>query len=62
MGVHAKKQEIVAIPLDHLTAERLRLFAEACGLNPLVAASRLLSDLLADDEFYNAAAREASLH
>ncbi len=58
MGIHAKKVEIVPVPLDSNTAERLRRFAQACGLDPLVAARRLLCDLLADDEFYNAAARE----
>lgn len=49
----------VPVPLDPVTTERLLRFAEASGLHPLVAAASLLRDLLADDEFYNAAAAEA---
>jgi hypothetical protein len=49
----------VPVPLDRRTRERLSRFAEAIDEHPLVAAARLLRDLLADDEFYNAAEVEA---
>ena len=52
---------VIPVPVDEVTAGRLETFARACGMEPLAAASRLLSDLLADDELYNAAAEEAPL-
>ena len=52
--------ETVPVPLDRTTRERLVRFAEAVGEHPLVIAARLMRDLLADDEFYNAAAAEAA--
>lgn len=45
----------ISIPLDREAQRRLLRFAKAIHEHPLVAAARLLSDLLADDEFYNAA-------
>jgi hypothetical protein len=49
----------VPIPLDRRTRERLAHFAEAIDEHPIIAAARLLRDLLADDDFYNAAQAEA---
>lgn len=51
--------DIVAIPLDRVSRERLKRFAEACGLHPAVAAAQVLKDLLADDALYNAAEPES---
>lgn len=50
--------EIVPIPLDSRTRERLVAFARAAGLEPIVAASQLLRDVLADEAFWSAARRE----
>jgi hypothetical protein len=58
MSTKDTNMEIVQVPLDRKTAGRLDAFARACGMDPIAAASRLLCDLLADDEFYNAAAED----
>ena len=52
------EKEAVVIDLDGVTVTRLARFARAIGEHPRSAAARLLTELLADDEFYNAAAEE----
>lgn len=42
--------ELCPIGLSRLARIRLRRLAEACGELPLALASRLLDDMLADDE------------
>lgn len=50
--------ELVPIPMDRETRTRLVRFAKAIGKPPVDAAGSLLSTLLVDDEFWNAAAHE----
>ncbi len=52
--------ELVPVPMDRETRRRLVLFSRAIGKQPIHAASVLLTDLLADEEFFNAAARAAA--
>ena len=52
------EKQAVVIDLDEVTCARLVRFARAINEHPRSAAARLLQELLADDEFYNAAAEE----
>ncbi len=49
--------EIVPVPMDRETRQRLAAFARAIELAPVDAAATLLKDLLVDDEFWNEAGR-----
>jgi 2-keto-4-pentenoate hydratase len=57
--------ELVPVPMDRETRQRLVKFAAAIDKQPIHAAAQLLRDLLSDDEFYEAAeaaAADAALH
>ena len=58
-GEQDEDVEVVLVPLDGATLTRLAKFGRATGQHPARAAGALLRDLLADDEFYNAARRAA---
>jgi hypothetical protein len=54
--------ELVPVPMDRATRQRLARFAAAIGEQPIHAASKLMRDLLSDDEFYNSAAEGGAIH
>ncbi len=54
--------EVVPIPLDRETIERLIRLARLVGMHPVGCASSLLHDLMRDDEVTNVCALDASTH
>jgi hypothetical protein len=55
-------EQIVPVPMDRATRERLVKFAKAINQQPIHAAATLLRDLLSDDEFYESAAEGGAIH
>ena len=48
--------ELLAVPVSRETVRRLVRFSRAVGDDPSKVAGRLLTELLVDDDFWNAAA------
>jgi hypothetical protein len=64
MSKRFENDDIEAVPaeLNRETRIRLKRFAQATRMTPSQAASVLLTDLLADDEFWNAATTPRNLN
>ena len=58
MSFQEQDVELVPVPMSAETRRRLVAFAAAVGKRPTAAAAELLSELLQDDDFWNAAATE----